>query len=294
MKNITASDPDVFTTAELETHKLDDSCANHITRNTYCATQASDLAKRLKASTAGYAWATSDSYRAVLKRTATNPKWQGKVTEGAQIFYNPKTISLVSHGYLSPALDLHVKGWTPGSGVQDRWWAWAVLKVKSSGREFVTVAAHYTAVTSTKIRDFNADEAARASKWIDANPRFQKLPVIVAGDFNSDPIRDADPDSRVMLEAGFRDAAATLHRTGADYETFNGENGIGGTDYGYPVKAMPHRYNTSRIDFVLLKRAVYSYSYANVLRILDGVFERSYQGTDHNLQLVHLGIGAPA
>ena len=119
------------------------------------------------------------------------------------------------------------------------------------------------------------------------------LPMIAGGDFNTDPIRDSNPSSAVMLRAGFTDAAATQDRTGAQYATFNGHNGGGGVDPGYPDTAVPHRYNTSRIDFIMMKGNATSFSYRNVLHLDGGRFDKSYQGSDHNLQLATIGIGAP-
>ena len=290
-KTVLASGADLFLTSELDTHRIDPSCVNH-THNTkgphtYCATALSQLSALLNQGSKPLRAATGDAYQQVLAVSAKH-NMDGKITSGAQIFYNPAKMTLEAHGFLSPQFDLGISQ----PGVQDRWWSWAKLKL-NSGREFYAVAVHLPALDSgTNIGALHTKVATAAQAYL-ARINGTNLPVVAGGDFNDDPIRNRNAASQVFLRGGFTDAAATPNRTGALYATFNGHNGGGGVDPGYPDTAVPHRYNTSRIDFILLHGNARSYSYANVLHVDGNRFQKSYQGSDHNLQLATIGIGDP-
>lgn len=291
-KTVLASKADLFLTSELDTHRIDAKCVNHW-KNTkgphsYCETALSDLVSLLDSGPKPLKAATGDAYKQVLKVSADHPSLGGKITSGAQIFYDPAKMTLESHGFLSPALDLGIRQ----SGVQDRWWSWAKFKLVS-GREFYAVAVHLPAMNSgTNMSALHAAVTTAAAAYL-ARLNSANLPVVIGGDFNSDPIRNARPATAILVNTGYTDAAAAPKRAGARYATFNGHNGGGGVDPGYPVTAVPHRYNTSRIDFILTHGNATSYSYKNVLHIDGNRFQKSYQGSDHNLQLASIGIGDP-
>lgn len=290
-KTVLTAQPDLFLTSELDTHKIDPKCVNH-THNTkgphtYCATALSELASLLNSGATPLKAATGDAYQQVLAQSAKH-NLGGQITSGAQIFYNPAAMTLESHGFLSPAIDLGIRQ----SGVQDRWWSWARFKL-ASGREFYAVAVHLPAIDSgPNMTAMHAAVTTAAAAYL-ARMDSANLPIVIGGDFNSDPIRNSKPATAILVKAGYTDAASTPNRTGARYATYNGHNGGGGTDPGYPVTAVPHRYNTSRIDFILMHGNARSYSYANVLHIDGERFQKSYQGSDHNLQLASIGIGDP-
>lgn len=288
---VLASGADLFLTSELDTHRIDAKCVNH-THNTkgphtYCATAYSQLRGLLDQGAKPLKAATADTYQQVLAQSAKH-NMDGKITSGAQIFYDPAKMTLEAHGFMSPAFDLGIRQ----AGVQDRWWSWARFKM-NSGREFYAVAVHLPSMDSgANMAALHTAVVRAATSWL-AQLNSAKLPMVIGGDFNTDPIRDSNPASEILLKAGFTDTAATTHRTGSRYATFNGHNGGGGTDPGYPDTAVAHRYNTSRIDFILTHGNAASYSYANVLHINGDRFQKSYQGSDHNLQLASIGIGNP-
>ena len=102
----------------------------------------------------------------------------------------------------------------------------------------------------------------------------------------------------VFLQDGWFDAAAVAKkslRTGMKVSTANGSGPQAkGYDPGYGPKPITHPYETSRIDYILLRNSPHTYSYANVLRVNSkGNFIRSLLGTDHNMQLARIGIGDP-
>ena len=115
---------------------------------------------------------------------------------------------------------------------------------------------------------------------------------MLAGDLNADAVRDPRPAATVFLQHGYTDSAATTHRTGIRYSTSNGTNGVDGADPGYPVHAVEHAYPTSRIDYILTKHSPATFGYANVVHLTGDRFTPRLQGSDHDLQLAHLGIGA--
>jgi endonuclease/exonuclease/phosphatase family metal-dependent hydrolase len=167
------------------------------------------------------------------------------------------------------------------------------MTVKASGKRFVAVAAHFPAGESRTLVDARADEAKKLAAYLDT--KAGGLPIVVAGDFNADPIYAPNPDMRILLERGYVDSAATSDRQNPRYNTFNGRNGTDGADPGYPNTVHPYKYSAPRIDFILLKNSPYTYRYANVLHTTSDsgtVLDPSYRGTDHLLQLATIGIGA--
>jgi endonuclease/exonuclease/phosphatase family metal-dependent hydrolase len=219
-----------------------------------------------------------------------HPSLASQVTFGTHIFYDPAKLSLVSRGTISPRATLKVTSWP--SSIADRWLSWAVLTVKASGKRFVAVAVHLPAGHSSTDIAARAEEAEKLVRYLDT--KFGGLPIVVAGDFNADPINDPNPDMRILLEHGYFDAAATPHRIGSRYATFDGHNGTDGDDYGYPDTVHPYKYAATRIDFILTKSSPYTYRYENVLHFASGsstLLDASYRGSDHLFQSATIGIG---
>jgi endonuclease/exonuclease/phosphatase family metal-dependent hydrolase len=291
-KTMLAAHPDLILTAELSTSKLDDSCTNHPSKGYWCPTQHSDLAARLKQG-GGYAQAFPDAEQRVSDFVAAHPSLASQVTFGTHIFFDPTKLSLGAHGTISPRATLKVTSWP--SSIADRWLSWAVLTVKASGKRFVAVAVHLPAGHRSTDINARAEEAKLLVPYLDK--KAAGLPIVVAGDFNADPINDPNPDMRILLEHGYFDAAATPHRIGSRYATFDGHNGSDGDDYGYPDTVHPYKYAATRIDFVMTKGSPYTYRYENVLHFASGsstVLDPTYRGSDHLFQLATVGIGAGA
>jgi endonuclease/exonuclease/phosphatase family metal-dependent hydrolase len=301
-KTVEASGAGVLMTAELST-SLVSACSNHPTRNEWCTghTQYMDLAGRLP----GYRVATEDSYVHVMKAMKTSPyRWDGKITNGSQIFYKPAALTLEDHGYIAPAMTtaetggqargLDVSGWTPALG--DRWLSWAKFVTNDAAhREFYAVAAHFPVGTSDTIVNIRVEEAAKVTAYLDS--LAGNLPIVFAGDLNADSARDPKPAAATFIADHYFDAAATpskAARANIRYSTSNGSGPQDGADPGYPTRPYIHPYPTSRIDYIMLKNSPHTYSYANTLhRTSTGDFDRSYQGSDHNMQVAEVGIAAP-
>lgn len=309
---INLASPDLLLTAELSTGLIKGaSCTNSIAQNTFpCAssTQYADLAKRLD----GLTLADTDAYQRVMEAMRLdNGKWAGQATAGAHIFYNPSVMTLEDHGFFDPARSasdtrvtnvqgLGVSPWDPKSAVgADRWLSWAKFRINSSGREFYAVAAHLPVGDATIVQKTRVQEAQKLVAAMDAKAAADgNLPIVFGGDVNSDSVRNTNPVQPVFMKDGWFDAAAVSSkslRTGMKVSTANGSGAqIDALDAGYGLKPVYHPYETSRIDYILLKNSPYTYKYANVLRLdSKGDFIKSLQGTDHNMQLATIGIAGP-
>jgi endonuclease/exonuclease/phosphatase family metal-dependent hydrolase len=289
-KTMLAAHPDVLLTAELSTAKLDAGCTNHPSIGYWCPTQHRDLAHRLAVG-GGYRDAFPDAEQRMATASAAHPTLERGATFGAHIFFDARKFTLGAHDTISPRLTLKVP-WP--SDIADRWLSWAVLNPVpgTSGKPFVVVAVHLPAGHRSADITARADEAKALTPYLDG--KANGLPIVVAGDFNADPINDPNPDMRILLERGYFDSAATPHRIGSRYATFDGHNGTDGADYGYPLTVHPYAYAATRIDFILMKNSPYTYRYENVLHFASGsstTLDPTYRGSDHLFQLATIGIG---
>lgn len=292
VKTIEASHPDLLATAELAT-QLVAPCpqGNHPAAHQSCVgeTQYTQLANALAAGSTPYALATADAYQAVHAEMARDGRrWDGAVTDGAHLFYNPARMTLLEHGYISPALDLKMSDWTPKLG--DRWSSWAEFRLTDgSKRAFLAVATHFPVGRTADVIAIRHEESVRLSAYLD---RLAKgLPIVFAGDLNADSVRDPRPASTTFIDDGYLDAGATPNRAGIRWSTSNATNGSGGADPGYPRLAIEHAYPTSRIDYIMVKGRAATFGYENIVRVAGTRFLPGWQGTDHNLQLARLGLG---
>lgn len=297
--------PDLLMTAELATNKLG-SCQNHpylgqpyVCRST---TQVADLARRLdRLKLAG-----TDAYDRVLDQMNSSSRWQGNVTNGSHVFYDPAKLQLLDHGYISPALSpgvhfgdvtgLGVSGFTDKEIKGDRWFSWAKLQTVDGGRQFFAVAGHLPVGMSAKVVNVRLEESKKLVSALDA--LAGGLPMVLGADMNGDSTRDPKPAQVSFISDGWFDAAATpakKYRSNMKVSTANGSGEqIGAKDPGYGSRPVRHPYETSRIDYILLKNSPHTYKYENVLYLhKDGTFIKSVQGTDHNMQLATIGIGDP-
>ena len=307
---IESASPDLLLTAELSTNadEYDRSTCNNTAKEPYrCAglTQYLQLAGRLST----LRLADPDAYDRVLDQMKGfgGSRFLGKVTDGAHVLYDPEKLTLLDHGFFSPALKpsegfanvtgLGVPGWeqTPDIG-GDRWMTWARFRTTDDAhREFYAVSAHLPVGDSTPIVAVRAKAAEMAEAAI--SRMAGSLPIVFGGDFNADPTRNPNPAHAVFMSRGWFDSAAVpdpSQRFNMRYNTANGSGPQTGADPGYPVRPYLQKWPTSRIDYILLKNSPHTYRYENVLRTdADGTFVRAMQGSDHNMQVAEIGIGDP-
>jgi endonuclease/exonuclease/phosphatase family metal-dependent hydrolase len=119
---------------------------------------------------------------------------------------------------------------------------WCSVDVSTRGQNFRYIAVHLEEETAPKIQKLQVKELLRG-------PADTNMPVIVVGDFNSDPIgRDGAKAKayKTMTEAGFTDTWGELHP----------RNPAGGLTWGHDeYLADPSVHFNRRIDFVFFRGA---------------------------------------
>lgn len=196
-------------------------------------------------------------------------------TKGDHIFYRPEVLSVVDAGVDSG----HALPGTNWGSALDRYFGWARLRVKQSGREFFVVSVHLlpgTSASLVKLR--NQVVVALDAYFHDPERNPDGLPVIMAGDLNAGITTYPDGPATALVKAGYTDAAAATNRTGQEYSTSNG---------GYPTRPATYAWVGNRIDYILADGAS-PIRYVNQLKLDDGCFDPAYQGSDHNLQWTDL------
>jgi endonuclease/exonuclease/phosphatase family metal-dependent hydrolase len=293
VRTIEASHPDLFGAEELDTTRTDSSCLVHVVNGVprYCSEQYNTLADRLAGAATPYRMASTSANAFIRNEEMTH---SGSAVVDSHLFYNPAVLSVVQSGYFSPKYDLHVP-WSSSAIGDDRGGSWAEFEIAATGQRFIAAAVHLSVGSGSAITTNRKQEAAALATYLDAKARTDAgvLPIVLVGDFNSYAPSDADAPSTTLMGAGYFDAAATMTRSGWRFGTSNAGNGPAATDPGYPVHAVLHPYPTSRIDYILLKGSRSTFRYTNVTHITNGRFDSEFQGTDHNLQLAEIGIGAP-
>lgn len=289
--NIVSAAPDLIGMQELGTARTSTDCGNsglsiRTGVGAHCREQYETLQSALDGTS--YRNARSDAWHWVYGEPG------GGYVE-SMLFYNHDVMSVVASGFLSPRTDLHVTGW----GSQgDESGMWARFRITASGREFVAASIHLPAGDGAALATLRRNEANALAPFLDAKALQSDgthLPIVLVGDLNSNGATESSAGSLALYRHGYFDTAATVPRGGARYSTSNGTNGTDGADPGYPVHAVIHRYETSRIDYVLTKNSPYTYRYDNLVRLVPGSnrFDPRYNGSDHNLQLARIGIADP-
>jgi len=163
------------------------------------ATQMHDLKNGLNKAGGSYQLTNWYPYNCVnywttYKCVARNHRTSG----GNRILFNTRTLSLVTHG---------ATRFTQTPGADPRYIAWAVLRVKATGRDFLFVNTHLNAGPTSMMR----------SQWRQLISRVNQLkgsrPVVVVGDFN---IHRLNPLSAELLpamkRAGFGDVLSQQYQ----------------------------------------------------------------------------------
>ncbi len=135
------------------------------------ATQYLDLLNGLNEAGGSYALTSEYTYNCVRPLTSYNCVYQDRgASAGDRIYYNTKTLELVRRGaYLFPSQDV----------LKSYGMAWAVLRVKASGTEFLFTTTHLCPPNRT----------VRVEQWNQLIKEINRikgsLPVIATGDFNT-------------------------------------------------------------------------------------------------------------
>ena len=135
----------------------------------YGRTQYSDLVGGLNAAGGSYRLTSSAQYNCENPRTPYRCVRRDRGASGGdRIIYNAATLELVRRG----ATPYRAQGGT------ERYFAWAVLRVRATGREVLVTTTHLSSTASTRL-----------AQWREMIPMVEALegtmPVVATGDFNT-------------------------------------------------------------------------------------------------------------
>jgi endonuclease/exonuclease/phosphatase family metal-dependent hydrolase len=193
----------------------------------------------------------------------------GNTRSGVYILYRPSVYSPVGMGGNFSLGD-------------SRWAAYQVLKNKTSGAEFLVVTPHLQVTGGPGGTDQGReDEDKRMVSQASAYARSMGgVPVVYAGDFNSNPSRqhEFNGPSDYNLSVGLSDSFDVAQsRTN---EQYNSANGYATTP---PADGM-------RLDYVFTSPGIAVRSWALLLNLSHGKFVGGTPPSDHNPMLVNLLI----
>lgn len=141
-------------------------------RLTYAETQYADLLGALKAQGGTFALTNTASYNCVNPRSTYKCAYQDRGAAGDnRILYNTSTTTLVRQGGVTFSART--------SGRPERFLAWAVLKQKSTGKQYLFANTHLDPY-DVGVRQRQWDELISAVNRLKGG-----LPVVVVGDFNT-------------------------------------------------------------------------------------------------------------
>jgi endonuclease/exonuclease/phosphatase family metal-dependent hydrolase len=152
---------------------------------------------------------------------------------------------------------------------------WCSVDVFIRGQNFRYICAHLEEETVPLLQVLQAQELL-------SGPAASKLPVVICGDFNSDPLhRDGSIAYDTMIAGGFEDAWAMA----------NPANLAGGLTWGHdPFLADPDNAFDRRIDFVFYRGAGFIPVEADVVDLSLNRFVPPLWGSDHAALAVSLLI----
>ncbi|MGY1703769.1 fibronectin type III domain-containing protein [Geodermatophilus sp. SYSU D00697] len=211
-----------------------------------------------------------------------------RTTVGDHLFYRPDLVTREAAGLVSPRHDLRV-AWT--SSALDHFSAWGRFRVRTSGRPFYAVSVHLPVDVATpddqralRVRIVSAIEGFVAAK-------AGRLPIVLAGDLNSHVAKTPNGPETWLRTRGYYDAAASLSRANDRVHTANSPGQVDNlATPGFPSRPHLAKYTAQRIDYIMVKNSPGSWRYVNQLVLVEGLFDRRYQGSDHNLQWAEVGI----
>ena len=146
------------------------------------------------------------------------------------------------------------------------WRGWCSVDVSVRGEDFRFICTHLEEETAPQL------QMAQALELL-AGPAHSHLPVILAGDFNADPLhRNGTQTYDAFVAAGFKDAWAATHRCQPE----------GGLTWGHDeFLADPEAPFVWRLDLVLFRGGDFEARSASVLDLDLGRTEPPLWATDH-------------
>lgn len=284
--NIKSKMPDVIGLQEASQGWLKDSSGATINLS-----QFEDLQQRLNAAGASYAVTNANRNNCVKSTTPTNCVYADNgASLDARIFYNKKTVTLLSQGsVLLPKLS---------TDTGSRYVAWASFKQNSTGKSFFVTDAHLDPRSgSTSYYTLRKQQATKIVETIKAK-NTSNFPVLITGDMNSskwDTPTNAPYDT--FVGAGYVDPiggtwktslasgyATAEKMTNAKYSSFNNFSPVlGKTSLTGP------RAEGSHIDYIFTSKMRVA-SWEMALNIdANGVLQGRIP-SDHNMIVAKVGL----
>ncbi len=209
-------------------------------------------------------------------------------TVGAHLFYKRGVLTRLDGAFVSPK---RLMGSRWPAGLTDRYFSWARFRVNATGAEFYAVAVHLPAKSEP-----HGYPALRTTEMAAIDDHMSKIagsrPVLVMGDLNSTLGGDTGQTPQSLLVSrGYYDTTATTNRANAQFSTINTSKQVDNLSVpGYPTRPYAYKYPAPRIDYIMIKKSPGSWGYSNQVLLTSGLFNRAYQGSDHNLQWAEVGI----
>ncbi|QQQ61659.1 fibronectin type III domain-containing protein [Paenarthrobacter ureafaciens] len=192
--------------------------------------QFEDLVQGLNAATVPYKLTNSKRNNCVVHTTPYQCVYQYQgASDGTKILYNSATVDLVSQGSLKLVTQ---------PGASDRYFAWAILRQRSTNKSFFFGNTHLIDhMSDPSFFDLRQKQASQIVATIAAK-NTSKLPVIMVGDLNSNKwTSPSNAPYDVLTKAGYIDPLGNTYRNDfpssgataektirANFESFNGFN----------------------------------------------------------------------
>jgi len=143
---------------------------------------------------------------------------------------------------------------------------WALLKSKSTGKEFYVVSTHLSPFDTPAVR-------AKSAEVINAQMdklNTKKKTIIVGGDMNTQPGEAAKTAHTTFIQKGWTDAASAKKAVNKQYSTHN----------AFTKSNFNPDYN--RLDYIYSKNTGGWSTYENVVKVSKGKIVDKH-GSDHNM-----------
>lgn len=199
------------------------------------------------------------------------------------VFVRTSKLEVVSSGLVASSQLVTGTNW---SKVENRYFAWAKLRVRATGQYLWVASVHLLGENQVAGNYTLPRNLAKAMNAYIAARNSEGSPVIIGGDFNegfNGPYNLGPADT--LRSLGYLDAASANKRSNARYSTSNS---------GFPSRPKSYAYVGTRIDYLMVKNTggAGPVSHVNqMVRNSNGTFASSYYGSDHNLQRAVISLG---
>lgn len=282
---IKSKTPDVIGVQEASQGWLKDENGNSVNLS-----QFEDLKQRLNAAGVAYDVTNANRNACVKSTTPTGCVYADNgASLGTKIFYNTKTVSLISQGSVAlPKLS---------SDSGSRHVAWATFKQSSTGKSFFVANTHLDPRSGTTAYDLRKQQAQKITEVI-KEKNTGNLPVLITGDLNSskwDTPTNAPYD--VLTKAGYVDPIGGTWRTSLASGYATAEKMTNAKYYSYngftptlsKTSVTGPRALGSHIDYIFTSKMRVA-EWEQVLNINSSGVLQGTIPSDHNMIMVKVGL----